>query len=393
MTNVEQKEILIRNRNLRIVFLITLMAVLGVASITPALPKISNQFDLTGQDIGLLIIMFTLPGVFLTPVFGVLADRAGRKKILVPSLILFGVAGSLCSLAPSFEILLALRFIQGIGAASLGSINVTLIGDLFEGRERASAMGLNASVLSIATASYPFIGGIFASISWQYVFYLPALAIPVAFIVLFKLDNPEPKNSQSLKMYLINAFKSIKSGNAVILFSASIITFILLYGSYLTYLPILLDNKFFAEPYIIGMVMSSMSLVTALISSQLGRFSEKAGAKKLIILSFLFYGISLLSIPSIDSLPVLIIAVMLYGVGHGLNIPSIQTLLGGIAPIEYRAAFMSMNGMVLRLGQTIGPAIMGLMFVWGGINFVFYGGAAIAIMATAPLLSLKIGNK
>ncbi len=392
MSYLLQNRSLIKNKNLQIVFLITLMAVLGVASITPALPKISKQFNLAGQEIGLLIILFTLPGVFLTPVFGVLADRVGRKKILVPSLLLFGAAGLLCSFTSSFELLLVLRFIQGIGAASLGSINVTLIGDLFNGRERASAMGFNASVLSIATASYPFVGGILASIEWHYVFYLPALAIPIAFVVLYKLDNPEPKNSQSLKAYLTNAFKSIKSRNAVVLFSASIITFVLLYGSYLTYIPIFLDSNFSAKPFLIGTVMSAMSLVTAIVSSQLGRFTEKVGAKKLIILSFIFYGMSLLLISSLNSLFVLFIAVMVYGIGHGLNIPSIQNLLSGIAPIEYRAAFMSMNGMVLRLGQTLGPAIMGFLFALGGIKFVLYGGAAIAFTALIPLTFLRISK-
>jgi MFS family permease len=368
------------------------MAVLGVASITPALPRISKQFNISGYEIGLLIILFTLPGVFLTPVFGVLADRIGRKKILVPSLLLFGAAGFLCSFKMDFGLLLILRFIQGIGAASLGSINVTLIGDLFDGSERASAMGFNASVLSIATASYPFIGGILASIEWHYVFYLPVFAIPIAFVVLVKLDNPEPRKSQTLKMYLTNAFKSIKSRSALILFSASIITFILLYGSYLTYIPILLDINFSSKPFLIGIVMSAMSLVTAVVSSQLGRFTEKVGAKKLIILSFVFYGMSLLLISSVNSLYVIFIAVMVYGIGHGLNIPSIQTVLSGIAPIEYRAAFMSMNVMVLRLGQTLGPAIMGFLFALGGIKFVFYGGAVLAFSALIPLMFLRISK-
>ena len=67
------------------------MAVLGVASITPAFPKIERELNITEQDAGLLITVFTLPGVFLTPVLGVLADRFGRKQILIPSLLLFGV--------------------------------------------------------------------------------------------------------------------------------------------------------------------------------------------------------------------------------------------------------------------------------------------------------------
>ena len=73
-----------------------MIAVLGVASITPAFPKIEKELNISEQEVGLLITVFTLPGVVLTPLLGVLADRYGRKQILIPSLLLFGVAGTLC---------------------------------------------------------------------------------------------------------------------------------------------------------------------------------------------------------------------------------------------------------------------------------------------------------
>lgn len=84
-----------------------------------------------------------------------LADRYGRKKILVPSLMLFGIAGGACMFTRDYHILLICRFFQGTGAASLGALNVTVIGDLYSGKERTTAMGYNASVLSIGTATYP----------------------------------------------------------------------------------------------------------------------------------------------------------------------------------------------------------------------------------------------
>ena len=393
MNNPGKAENLFFNKNLQIVFLVTLMSVLGVASITPALPKIARHFEIATQDIGLLIIIFTLPGVFLTPLLGIAADRIGRKKVLIPSLLLFGIAGFACAFIQSFEILIVLRFLQGVGAASLGSLNVTIIGDLFEGRERAAAMGFNASFIGIATASYPFIGGILASIEWHYVFFLPVLAVPVALLVIVKMDNPEPRNKQTLKAYLVNALRSVKDKNALILFAASIVTFIILYGSYLTYLPILLDKNYSAKPFTIGIIMSVMSTVTAVVSSQLGRITGKIDTRRLLIFSFVFYGIALLLIPFTHSIPFLIFAVIIYGIGHGLNIPSIQTMLSGIAPLEYRAAFMSMNGMVLRLGQTLGPLIMGFMYVLGSQEMVFVGGACFAFVTVLPVAALKISNK
>ena len=173
----------LRDFNLYIIFSITLFAVMGVASITPAFPQIINHYNLSVQQIGYLITVFTLPGIFLTPFIGILADRYGRKIILFPSMLIFGVAGFLCAFQSNYQSLLIMRFFQGVGAASLGSLNITLIGDIFNGKKRIQAMGYNASVLSIGTASFPAIGGLLASFDWQYAFYLPGIILPFAILV------------------------------------------------------------------------------------------------------------------------------------------------------------------------------------------------------------------
>ena len=93
-----------------------------------------------------------MPGVFLTPVAGVLSYKFGRKTVLIPSLLLFGVAGGACALVSEFELLFGLRLLQGVGAAALGATTkVTLIGDLFVGREWTAALGYNSCVLSTGT--------------------------------------------------------------------------------------------------------------------------------------------------------------------------------------------------------------------------------------------------
>ncbi len=376
------------DKNLQIIFLITLMAVMGVASITPAFPLIARELGISKQSVGLLIIIFTLPAIVLTPVLGVMADRYGRKKILVPSLILFGIAGGLCTLVRKFELLLVLRFFQGAGAASLGSINITLIGDIFTGKRRTEAMGYNSSVLSVATASYPFLGGLLASAGWFYPFILPVFAVPAAIIVLTKLTNPEPERKQNFRQYLSAAFRTVKTRQVITYFIASFGTFIILYGSYLTYFPFLLEKIHGASPFIIGAMMSSMSIVTAITSSQLGKISRLLNERNLLRISFVLYSLSLLIIPLISSIWMLFLPLVLFGLAHGMNIPCLQILLTGVAPIEYRAAFMSVNGMVLRLGQTLGPLLMGAVFVAGGLSYPFYAGAIVCIIVFSLLAIL-----
>jgi MFS transporter, ACDE family, multidrug resistance protein len=378
--------------NLQVVFAVTLMAVLGVSSLAPALPKVIEHFGIGPREVGWLITAFTFPGVVLALLLGVLADRIGRKKILVPSLLLFGVAGGACAFAETFETLIALRFVQGIGGSALSAINVTVIGDLYRDPERGAAMGYNSSVLSVGTASYPFIGGSLASLGWQYPFLLPLVAIPVGLLVLFGLKSPEPKNDMELKRYLILTFRSMKDRRALVLFLIGVVTFIILYGSALTYFPILMSERFGSSTFVIGLLMSSMSVATAVVASQIGRLIAWKSEKILIMAGMLLYALAMVLIPLTDGVWLMVIPVMIYGVGNALNLPSQQTKLAGLAPLEYRGAFMAANGMLLRLGQTIGPLLMGVFYLVGGLSGPFFAGAGLALLMV-PIVGILLNDK
>ena len=385
------KHSLSKNVNLYLIFSITLFAVMGVASITPAFPQIIKYYNLSAKQIGYLITVFTLPGVFLTPLMGILADRYGRKTILVPSLLIFGLGGFLCAFQNSYESLLIMRFIQGVGAASLGSLNVTIIGDLFKDQERIRVMGYNASVLSIGTASFPALGGILASFDWHYVFFLPGLVLPFAFLVLWKLQTPASKNHASLKNYLGNVWKIMNQKSVWGLFLVNIMVFIVLYGAYLSFFPLLMEERFHANSFIIGIFMSIMSLTTAFFSSQLVWARKKFTTKILLTISALFYVLSLIVMSFAYNWILLTLAIMFFGVGHGFFIPNIQTALVGLAPVSERAAFMSINSMVLRIGQTLGPIVAALFYINQSLQPVFLLSAGLAFLMII-IVWILVGN-
>lgn len=379
--------------NLAIIFGITLMAVLGVSSITPVFPQMMRELNLTDKQVALLITVFTLPGAVLTPFLGIAADRFGRKRILLPSLLLFGVAGGACGFARDYTALLLLRFLQGIGGAALGSLNTTIIGDLYEGLQRVRTMGLNASVLSIGTAFYPLIGGSLATMAWYYPFLLPWLAVPLCLIVLKYLKNPEPKNNQALGSYLRSAWQAVKTREVLGVFISGILIFIILYGSYLTYFSIFLGEIFAASPFMIGLIMFSTSISTAAFSSQLHKINSRFNKKNLLMLGFAGYAASFFLIPFIPQIWLFFIPTILLGAVQGLNIPTLQTILAEQAPLEYRAVFMSLNGSILRLGQTLGPVVVGAVFAFGGYNGAFWAGTAAALIGILVIKFMLPGSE
>jgi len=365
--------------NLQIIFGVTLTYIMGVSSITPAFPRMVQELNISVKDIGLLITFFTFPGILLTPLLGFLADRWGRKRIIIPFLILFGIAGGLCFFVRDFKLLLILRLIQGIGAAPLGSLTVTIIGDLYSRKELVAAMGYNSSVRSIGSASYPAIGGALAMMGWHYPFILPVIAIPIGFFVLFNLKIPEPENKLHIREHLNIVWKKLRNRQVVRLLVIGIIIFVMLFGSYMTCFPLLLGNSFAASPLIIGLIMASVSLVAAFTSSQLGKIIKLFSRKAILKISFILYTLALLIIPLLSQLWLFFIPVIIFGIAHGMSIPVIQALFAEAAPLKYRATFMSVSGMTFRIGQTLGPLLMGMVISIWGIGGAFYAGAVLSV--------------
>lgn len=371
---------LLNDANLYVIFSVTLIAIMGVSSITPAFPLIAQRLDISAEQIGLLITMFTLPGVGLTLVLGILADHFGRKCILVPALFLFALSGTACGLVRDFEWLLVFRFFQGVGAAPLGALNITIIGDLYVGKQRNTAMGYNASILSIGTATYPVLGGALAALAWYFPFFLSLLAIPVGLTTLFVLKNPEPEPQPPFVHYLKAMWIYIKNKYLICLLIANLSLFIVLYGVYLNFIPFLIKDRFSGSSLTIGLVMSAMSFTTALVSSQMDKLSSKIAERNLLKLGFFLYGCALAVFSLVPQLYFIFIPIVLFGLGHGVLIPSVQTLMTKAAPLQYRAGVLSLNGMILRLGQTIGPVVMSLIFSLYHINGVFLAGSVFAFL-------------
>lgn len=375
----------LRDPRLYIVFGITLMGVMGVSSITPAFPRIARALDLSSREVGLLLTVFTVPGVFLAPVLGFLSDRFGRKRIVIPALLLFGAAGTACALTRAFPLLLVLRFFQGIGAASLTSLSVTILGDMYSGDARETAVGYNASALSIGTASYPVVGGALAALGWQYPFLLSAVAFPIALLVALQLDTPHPGSTGTvfsrIRAVLDNAWKS----GIATLSLVAVLVFVVLYGAYLAYMPFLLEGRFGLPSPLIGAIMSTASIATAVTASRHGRIARRLSGRGILTLAFGVYVAALLTIPLMPRWWLVPAGTLLYGVAQGLTIPTVQSQIASRAPMELRGATMAVNAMAIRIGQTLGPLLSGIVYAAAGVGAVFFAAALVPLAMTLVL--------
>jgi len=377
-----------RDSNLWLLFAVTLVAVGNVSSVAPAFPQVVDVFGVSRVQVGWVVTAYSLPGILSAPFAGGLADRLGRKRVLVPTLVVFGLAGGACALARSFPTLLALRAVQGAGAAPLVGLAVTIIGDRYDGTARTTAIGYNATALNVGTAAYPAVGGALAGLAWFWPFALPLLALPVAGAVAWGLAPPPVERAQSLSDYLSGARRRLADGQVLGVLAINFGVYILLFGAFLTYVPEVLDARFGAPASVAGVVLALASVSSALTATQLGRLSTVVSKRRLVQGSLLINAAALVAIPWAPAPWGVGAAALCSGVAQGLNQPALQTRLTELASDASRGVILSLNGMVLRLGQAVGPLLLGGALVLGGLDAVFYVAAGIAVLVGGVALAV-----
>jgi MFS family permease len=356
----------------------------------PDLPVIARQFHVPPEQIGLVITALTLPGVVFVLFFGVLADRYGRKVLMVPSLAIFGIAGGLIYWANDFFTIAALRMVQGVGSAILPSMSTMLIGDLFEEKDRLKMMGMNSAVLSVGTAFFPFVGGVLATVDWKTPFLAFWGVVPVALFMMVYFKEPKVHKPSGMKAYFKMSLGHLLKKSTILAYATGLAIFILLYGGILTYLTLFMDNRFHMDAYHIGLYIATASFATAWFAPFASRLEARFGVRLLFIAGFALFAVSFFSVLFVTRQEWIIASILVFGAAMGLTVPLLQNIVIGLAPFEHRGVMVSMLAMLIRLGQTVGPAMLGLLIIGGDLRPIFAACGGMA--ALFAVIILVYGN-
>src|SRR3954451_5756083 len=148
------------------------------------------------------LTIYLLAVAALLLIAGALADRFGRRRVLVIGLGVMGVASVLCASAASIDTLIAARAVQGIGAALVVPTSLALLNGTLQVRDRARGIGIWAGLSTLATTAGPFAGGwLVDHASWRWVF---VLNVPLVLLALLALRRV-PENSSEWRSLSLDA--------------------------------------------------------------------------------------------------------------------------------------------------------------------------------------------
>lgn len=176
------------------------LAVLVTAVLGPSLPLMQEHFkDVPGAD---YLVPLTLSApMFMTTILSVfvgeLADRFGRKKLLVSAALLYAIVGTAPLYLDSLTTIIASRLALGVMEAVLFTISTALIGDYYEGQQRERYMALHTTVASFTAFLFNTLGGVIAEYGWRAPYWVFAISLVLAPLMIVFLWEPKTRASMT----------------------------------------------------------------------------------------------------------------------------------------------------------------------------------------------------
>lgn len=350
--------------------------------IAAILPDIAGDLGVTIAVVGLLASAYAVPNALLSPVFGPLSDRFGRRLVMVAGMSVFTGAVAVSAVAPTFEVLLIARVVNGLGAAITVPAAFAYIGDQTTDEERPRAMSTILSAFPSSTLLGLPIGGFAAAVAgWRAAFVVVLVAAVVALLAVVRLasDRQRPGAVFSYRDSLTRVLRDRRTVGAL---GVTAIWFTAALGMF-PYVGEFLRRTYGFDSGQIGLVFMLIGVV-GLASTRLGgRFIGVLGAKRAVMLGIGCYATAVLLLPwTAVALPLTLVVFALWIFGVWFGLPAQQSIVSDLMP-DSRGTVLAFNSSALYLGGVVGPALAGAILDVGGFTLLAPVAAATALGAVA----------
>jgi EmrB/QacA subfamily drug resistance transporter len=391
------------------------MILLDVTIVNVALPSIQRELDVSAGSLVWTINAYVLPLASFILVGGALGDRYGRKRVFALGFALFTLFSVGCALSTSDHLLIAFRALQGVGAALLAPLSLSILVDAFEPERRPWAIGIWATIAGLGFGLGPVLGGaLIEAFDWSAIFWVN-VPIGVAGLVATLARVRESRDPTPRRIDLVgaalsagalfcltlglvetddhawtSAFTLTLLGAAVVLAAGFVVyearhadpmlpldffrrrAFTVANLDYLLMYAALTGTLFFVSLYFqnvkgfsaleTGVSWLTMNVPFLLVSPFAGRLQQRLGARAVVVVGALLAGLGVLDLGLLGVDSTFLQAVpgyVLVGVGYGAAVPAISAVAMGAIEVQRAGVASGVLNTARQVGSAVGLAALG----------------------------------
>ena len=351
---------------------------IAAGTISVMLPRISEAFGSGGQSTLLITMVATVAGLGMmlgAPVGGHLADRIGRRTVLLVAIALFAVAGLSALLVTALWQLIAARLVIGLASGAIAATYVAIIADHFDAKAQGKWVGLNAAIATLVVVLLNPVAGALVDSGWRNGFLIYAAALPLLLLTAIGIPGGKGfEDSATAPSSLIAIVRDIpRLGQTVVLatIGGTLATGTILYWPFRLRELGVLSSKDLALHYLPNI---AVVFIAALCY---GLVRRRLSIKQVFAVSGAISAIALTILAFAPTATIATLALMLEGVAIGFMTPNLSIYAISIAPSHSRARVVG-----LMKGVYYGSPFL-TQFVLEGINHV--AGISAALLGIAAM--------
>lgn len=351
----------------------------ATALVAPVLPRMAAHFAAVPHAVMLVQFSVTLPALFialLAWVFGQLADRIGRRRVLLGGLLLYVLCGTAPMVLNSLPLILVSRAGVGIAEAAAMVTGLALIGDYFDGARRENWFAMRAGSTTVAAPIFFGISGYLGQTSWRTPFSVYGLAAILAVLAAAYIWEPAQPVSRNSRH---KAAAQRLQGRFVLICAFSVFAAVAFYILILQ-LPFVLSERGYGAPRLVALP-TALAASTAPLGAIIFRLMIKKAQTTKLALSFFFTGFGLAIIALVPNYLASLAGAAIDGLGSGLVLPTLMAWALQECEPSQRGRAAGLWNAAWYLGVFISP----LVFL---AIFKSIGSRPVALLVCASVLGL-----
>lgn len=375
-----------RRISLLTVFLVVFIDLVGFGIVIPILPYYATQFGASAWQLGWLMAVYSLMQFLVSPLWGRLSDRVGRRPVLLISILGTVASMTLLGFARSLEWLFVGRLLAGIFGANI-STAYAYIADVTTEENRAKGMGAVGAAFGLGFIFGPAIGGVLSRYGYDFPMFAGAmLAFVNLLFAYFRLEEPhltsEQRSSNRTKRFDWQNIRRVLDDRRTRLAIGVFFLVTLAVTQMESTFAIYMAAQFGFSAQQAGMLLALIGIImVGMQGGLIGKLARRFGEMKLILWGILICTMGLFGFAVSPTLGRVIFSLSILGIGHGALHPSLSSLASLGAAKDRRGATMGVFQSSGSLARVVGPPCAGLAYDQIGPHSPFFLGCLILAVA------------